>query len=510
MPTAAPARLHSRSTARPWIALLAIVLAFGFLGLRGIWDPDEGRYTNVAMTMLDSGDWLTPHRSEDVGHWTKPPLTYWAIAGSVAMFGRNPWAARLPSALAFLLCTWLVWRIARRIAPGGEDAAALAFATMALPFGASPYLTTDCVLAACETLAMWAFVESRFGAPERTRRWLPLMWAGFALAFLAKGPPGLLPLAAILAFDRLQPRDRRRRVFDIGGLALFLAISAPWFIVVMLANPGLLGYFVGNEVVNRIATDDFNRNGQWYGWLQVYAPALLLGTLPWTPALLRWARRLPADVRGWWHDPKRRAEERAWLFPTLWLLLPLLVFCVSRSRMPLYLLPLFPALALLVALQRQREGRGLPDWRAIAAWAALLLALAAATASWKTHKDADAWAQAIRERVPGTIDRVRFVEDMARYGLHVELGTQVEKLSLFPDPHAARFNPVDDTDVAHALAGSDSRMAGNPDPDALWITKRDNWPKVQARFAALGHRAIAQGAPYRGRVLFRVVPANGG
>ncbi|MFT3897435.1 MAG: glycosyltransferase family 39 protein [Thermomonas sp.] len=498
----ATATTGSRLPARAWIALLAVVLTLGFLGVRGIWDPDEGRYTNVAMNMLDSGDWLTPRRSEGIGHWTKPPLTYWAIAASVAAFGRNPWAARLPSALAFLLCAWLAWRIARRLVPGGEDQAALAFATMALPFGASQYITTDFVLAACETLAMWAFVESRFDAPGRTRRWLWLMWAAFALAFLAKGPPGLLPLAAILAFDRLQPRDRRQRLFDIAGLALFAVIATPWFIAVMRANPGLSHYFIGDEVVNRVASDDFNRNGQWYGWLQVYAPTLLLGTLPWTPALLRWARRLPADMRGWWRNPQRRTSERSWLFATLWLLLPLLVFCLSRSRMPLYLLPLFPALALLVAMQRQREHRGLPGWRAIAAWAALLLALALGSALWPTHKNADDWARAIRERVPGSIDKVRFVEDMARYGLHVELGTQVEKLSLLPDPHAARFNPVDDTDIAHALAKAD--------PDALWVTKQGNWPEAQARFATLGYNAIAQGAPYQGRILFRVVPAGGG
>ena len=80
-----------------WIAILAMLLGLVFLGHRGIWDPDEGRYTNVALNMLDSGDWLNPRRSEDVGHWTKPPMTYWAIASSVAVFGPNPWAARLPA-----------------------------------------------------------------------------------------------------------------------------------------------------------------------------------------------------------------------------------------------------------------------------------------------------------------------------------------------------------------------------------------------------------------------------
>ena len=494
------ASARMRFPARLWIALLAVVLALGFLGMRGIWDPDEGRYTNVAMNMLDSGDWLTPHRSEDVGHWTEPPLTYWAIASSVATFGRNPWAARLPSALAFLLCAWLAWRIARRIAPGSEDAAALAFATMALPIGASQFITTDFLLAGCETLAAWAFVESRWNPPAQARRWLLLMWAAFALAFLAKGPPGLLPLAAMLAFDLLQPRAQRRRVFDPAGIALFLAIAAPWFIAVTRANPGLLGYFVGDEVVNRVASDEFNRNGQWYGWLKVYAPTLLLGTLPWTPALLRWARRLPADARGWWRNPQRRMDERQWLFPTLWLLLPLLVFCLSRSRMPLYLLPLFPALALLVAMQRQREGRGLADWRAIAAWAALLLGLQVAGASWSTHKDAAEWTKAIRARAPGPIGEVYFVEDMARYGLHLELGAPVEKLSLLPEPDAPRIDPVNDNDVAHALSRREA--------DAVWIVKQASWPRAQARIVELGYRPVAQGTPYYGRVIFRVVPRD--
>ena len=498
--TAIPA--HTRFPARLWIALLAVVLALGFLGLRGIWDPDEGRYTNVALNMLDNGDWLNPHRSDEVGHWTKPPLTYWAIAGSVATFGRNPWAARLPSALAYLLCAWLIWKIGRRIAPESEDPAALAFATMLLPFGASQLITTDFLLSACETLAVWAFVESRFGAPERTRRWSLLMWAAFALAFLTKGPPGLLPLAAMLAFDLLQPRGQRRRLFDVAGIALFLAVAVPWYAAVMLGNPGLFHYFIGDEVVNRVASDQFGRHGEWYGWLQIYLPTLLVGTLPWTPALLRWARTLPASARGWWRNPKRRVEERAWIWAALWLLLPLLVFCISRSRLPLYLLPLFPALALLVAMQRQREGRGLPDWRAIVGWAALLLALAIGSAMWKTHKDAAQWAKAIRERVSGPVDEVCFIEDMARYGLHVELGAEVEKLSLLPEPGAARFNPVNDADLAQELS--------EREPNIVWITKQAMWPEVQARIAALGYRPVVQGTPYYGRVIFRIVPAAGG
>ena len=215
----------------------------------------------------------------------------------------------------------------------------------------------------------------------------------------------------------------------------------------------------------------------------------------------RWARALPAALRGW-RDPARRAAQAPALLLALWLLLPLLVFCLSRSRMPLYLLPLFPALALLVAMQRQREGRDLPDWRGIAAWAALLMTLQVASASWPTHKDAAQWAQAIRERVPGKIEEVCFVEDMARYGLRLELGTEIEKLSLYPDPADKRINPTHDSDIAYELS--------EKEPNTVWITKQAQWPRVQARIAELGYQAQAQGTPYRGRVIFRVVPANGG
>jgi 4-amino-4-deoxy-L-arabinose transferase-like glycosyltransferase len=187
------------------IAALALTLALLFLGHRGIWDPDEGRYTNVALHMLDTGNWIEPHRSDEIAHWTKPPLAYWAIASSVAVFGHNPWAARLPAALSYLLCVWLAWRIALRLAPGSQSQAALAYATMLFPIGAAQLITTDYVLAACETLAMWAFVEARFGARAAAGRWLIVMWAGFALAFLAKGPPGLLPL------QRCWPSTLRRQ-----------------------------------------------------------------------------------------------------------------------------------------------------------------------------------------------------------------------------------------------------------------------------------------------------------
>lgn len=484
------------------IAALALVLALLLPGMRGIWDPDEGRYTNVAMHMLDSGNWLEPHRSEEVAHWTKPPLTYWAIAGSAATFGRTPWSARLPAALSYLLCVWLAWRMAKRLAPGSEHQAALAYATMLLPFGAAQWITTDYLLAACETLAMWGFVEARFGDPARARRWLALMWAGFGLAFLTKGPPGLLPLLAVFGYDLLVPAtdargQRRPRALQWWAPLLFLAIAAPWYVAVTVRNPGLLDYFLGAEVVGRVASNEFNRNGEWYGWLAVYVPTLVLGTLPWSPSLWRWLRGLPARLRAWRSRDGRDAD-RAGLLLALWVALPMLVFCLSRSRMPLYMLPLFVPLALLVARQRLGDGRGLPRWRWLLAWAALLLALQFAAAFWPTHKDGASWHRAIVERAPGRIGQVLIVDDMARYSLSLQMGVDIEKLSSLPPTGVqSRFNPEYDESVADEL-GDDY------DASAIWITKQGHFATVQARLRELGYVAIPQGAPYQSRTIFRV------
>jgi len=486
-----------------WIAAFAVVLALAFLGSRGIWDPDEGRYTNVALNMLDSGDWLNPRRNDEIGHWTKPPLTYWAIASSVAVFGTNPWAARLPAALSYLLCAWLAWRIASRLAPGSQQVAAVAYATMLLPFGAAQMITTDYLLSAWITLAMWAFVEARFAKPglstRRVQAWIALMWIALALAFVTKGPAGLFPLPVVLLFDFLMPGRRERRVLQWSGLVLFALLALPWYVAVFYGNPGLFSYFIGDEVVNRVTTNEFGRHGEWYGWIEIYVPTLVFGTLPWTPALWRWARGLPAMVRPWWRDPQRRQRDAAWLLLALWLLLPLVVFCLARSRMPLYLLPLFVPLAVIVAMQRAREGLGLPSWPKLIAWGVLLLAFKAATAYWPTHKNAHAWAEAIVERAPGPIHEIVFVEDMARYGLHLELGrgTEIEKISLdaLREP---RFNPEYDEPLAVEL--------GEHEHGAVWVAKQSDWPTVQARIDEYGYRAIALGPPFEKRVIFRVEP----
>ncbi|HET9693180.1 MAG TPA: glycosyltransferase family 39 protein, partial [Steroidobacteraceae bacterium] len=96
---------------------LLVVVGFAFQGTRGIWEPDEGRYTSVGINMYESGDWLIPTVDGEHPHLTKPPLTYWALAASFALLGHHEWAARLPSAVAFVATGLLVFGLGRRLCP---------------------------------------------------------------------------------------------------------------------------------------------------------------------------------------------------------------------------------------------------------------------------------------------------------------------------------------------------------------------------------------------------------
>lgn len=491
------------STARelPLLALIGIslILTFAFLGLRGIWDPDEGRYTNVALTMLDSGNWLDPMRNEDTGHWTKPPLTYWMIAASVASFGQSPWSARLPVALSYLACIGLVGWIATRLTPAHARWPPLVFATMLVPAFAAQLITTDFVLSAFQLLAMAGYIVHRIPDVQgRTQPWgLLVMYAGFGLAFLTKGPPALIPIPALmlLAWRRPHPVPASRW-WHMAGVGLFLVIALPWYALVGSRHAGLWQYFVGAELVDRVASDRFGRNGQWYGWLAVYGPTLLLGTAPWTLGFFRWVRGLPTALRVGLRDrPDRTAVNPTGLLLALWILIPLLVFCLARSRLPLYVLPLFAPIALAIVFTWPAHRR--PRLSAVGVWIGLIMAVRFAAAYFPTHKDASVWATVLERRATTRVREVIFVEDMARYGLHLHLDAEIERVARELTPQA-RFNPSYDETLWDELKET------GLEEGLVYVTKQELWPSVERMVRDHGLVSHPLGEPYRGRVIFEV------
>jgi len=430
--------------------VLALLLGLAFQGTRGLWEPDEGRYTNVALQMLHGHDFITLRRNETALHFTKPPVTYWAIAASVASFGRNEWAVRLPIALAYVLTVLLAYRLGRQFVPERPWLPALVYACSPIPFFATNTVNTDTMLAALETMAVACYASERFGGGGR--RWLDAMWACFGLAFLTKGPPSLLPLAAIVVFEAGE-RGLLRVLWRPLGLLAFAVLGLGWYALVVQLHPGLLGYFLGHEVYARIATDELQRFPQWYGPLVVYLPTVLLGTLPWCLLALR--RRDPAapasaTAEAGWRRWREWAPERRFLW--CWLLVPLAVFCLARSRLPLYLLPSFVPICLLIA-----RGIGQLRWRAagvllLAGWLLLLLGgKYYAAAVFPNDKDARQFADRLQQILPGHPEHLMFVDDMARNGLNLYFDSDIQRLSFTPQPKAISDSSYDQT-VDEALA----------------------------------------------------------
>jgi len=207
---------------------------------------------------------------------------------------------------------------------------------------------------------------------------------------------------------------------------------------------------------------------------------------------------LPAHVRTW-RLPAGRANDPVDLMLAAWTFLPLLVFCIARSRLPLYVLPLFAPIALSVAV-RSAEIGGPAPWRRLIAWVPLLIGLRLASAMVDSPQDARAWAEAIRARVPGAIDQVVFVDDRTRYGLRLHLDAEVEDVTLdaVSRSDGAAINPHYDEDAATEL------LEDHGDPRSVWICTTEGWPRVQRYMDDRGYRTQAMGTPYRGSVVFRV------
>lgn len=417
---------------RPSLLLLALllVLAFAFQGTRAIWEPDEGRYTATALNMLDSGDWLVPTLDGERPHLTKPPIVYWSIAASIAALGQNEWAARLPGALAFVITGLCVLGIGRRLLPARPWLPAAIWATCLAPFIGSNIVSTDALLMCCEAIAMYAFVEAWSLEGTARRRWILAMWFAWGLAFMTKGPPGLLPLLAMIVFLAVHDRPRLRGLFPPAGLLLFAVVAFTWFGLIVLQEPDRLQYFLGYEVYDRIFTARHDRNAQWYGGFRVYLPVLILGSLPWWPMALRAAGGPRAAWRGL--RERVRARDLPLLLALYWFALPFAVFFLSRSRLELYLIPLFAPLALLLARPLARwewlDDRRLG--RVTVVTAVVLIVLKGVAAYVPSNRDSRVMADAIRHVVDmHGIEEIAFVGSRPFYGLTMYLDVRVEGLS---------------------------------------------------------------------------------
>jgi 4-amino-4-deoxy-L-arabinose transferase-like glycosyltransferase len=326
-----------------WLLWLCVLAALIDLRAFGLTDLDEGFYASVAWAMRQSGDWRTPTFLGEPW-FEKPPLLYWLMVGSMRVFGENEFALRLPSALMYALTiVLLAWWGNRRLGQGAGSWAALLFALAPLSLILARLAITDMALAFFLTVAVIALWETR------GLGWSLIGGVALGLAFLTKGPFGLGLVGLLYVWNArtLHARGLRFRwVLFALGVALLTAL--PWYVGVYLQHGGaFFGEFVVKQNLMRFAGGDtahsvlpLIQRGDVGGvlagvavYLLFYVVVLWLGGLSMVGgANVLWARE----------DDPLRLYLRRWA----WLVFGL--FTLSFTKLPAYIFPMFPALALLV------------------------------------------------------------------------------------------------------------------------------------------------------------------
>lgn len=327
-----------------WVTLLVLggtglilTAQYGFIG------PDEPRYARIAQEMLERRDWVVP-TLEGIPWLEKPPLLYWLTGISYWLLGVSEFAARIPSVLAGLATMIAVWRMIR-LRRGSRPAVHAAFilGTSLLYLGYTGAGTTDMLFTACLTGTLAGMLRI---LEEEPAPWSSYLATGFflGLACLAKGPLALLIPGLTIAGYRLRqgpiPGLRTGRLLAAGFVLVATALPWYWLMYMREGFYFILVFFINHHLARFFTSIHHHSHPFWY-----YLPVLAIGFMPWTLFLPSW-RLLRDRLR----HPAASPEARLQLFALGWLLLPLIFFSLSEAKLPGYILPLFPPLAILTAL----------------------------------------------------------------------------------------------------------------------------------------------------------------
>jgi 4-amino-4-deoxy-L-arabinose transferase-like glycosyltransferase len=365
------------------VLLIAGFCAFLFFygsGQFGLIGADEPRYAQVAREMLDRSahidGWITPTLGGKP--WLeKPPLYYWQAMLAYSVLGVTDVAARLPGALDATLLVIAVYLFFRRFRRGVEVDAALITASCAGAIGYAHAASMDMVLAASfgiGMLAWWAWHESD------SRIYLAAFYLCMGLGMLAKGPVAPFLAAAVLAVFALLTRQLRLiiRTLWLPGILLFCAVALPWYVAVQILNPQFFREFILQHNLARFSSDVYHHPAPfWY-----YLPVTALAFVPWTVFI---AAAFLQTIRHWLSDRKSIAADgeqdfkfQFSLFAGCWLIVPLIFFSISRSKLPGYILPVIPAGAIMLAeYLRQHFEEKNEDATHVSKWLIILHALVA-------------------------------------------------------------------------------------------------------------------------------------
>jgi 4-amino-4-deoxy-L-arabinose transferase-like glycosyltransferase len=330
---------------RTWAIDLILIATFVsllyglFLGARPLTPPDEGRYAEIPREMVATGNYTTPHLN-GIKYFEKPVLFYWLQSASIKVFGNHEWALRLVTAVMGLLgCLLTYWGARKLYGRRTGILACIVLATSLFYAGLAHFIILDMTLTVFLTGCLLCFLlGTQQAAGQKRNYYLWGMYSFAALATLTKGLIGvILPGMVIFAWLCICNQWPQLKTYCLAsGTLLFLGITLPWHILVQLQNPEFLHFYLIEQHFLRYLTDYASRNQPiWF-----FPVVLLLGFFPWTGFLFP---ALKFNFPTW----QQRKTQTVMIFLLLWASLIFLFYWLSHSQLSPYILPIFPALAII-------------------------------------------------------------------------------------------------------------------------------------------------------------------
>lgn len=376
------------------IGVLLTAMCLYFLGLNSypLLDPDEGRYAEIPREMLESGDFITP-RLNYVKYFEKPPLFYWITAGSMALFGQKEWAVRLVPAVAGFLTLLLIMGLGKRIFDGRTGVmAAWIYLTSVIPtvLARLPIIDGVFSLFLTATWGTWWMGYKAQTKPSR-RVWYWLSWACLGLAVMTKGIAAIALTGLIVGGFIICRRDWRALLsFEwVPGLLIFAVIVVPWHWAVSAENPGFFHFYIVVQHFARLVSHE-HAKPFWF-FIAIFPFGMLLWTAFFLPAAVKSLRKALKAVRSPRGD---RGDGETILFLSIWVVAVIGLFSLSSCKLIPYILPAYPAMALLMAdFIRDRSLMKRPVLWAAAILAILLLVCAGVLMPVAMRQDALSMAE---------------------------------------------------------------------------------------------------------------------
>ncbi len=330
------------------ITVLAAVVYFAGLGSYPLLDPDEGRYAEIPREMLESGDFITP-RLNYVKYFEKPPLFYWLTAGSMALFGQKEWAVRLVPALAGFLTFLLVMGFGKRLFNGRTGVmAAWIYLTGMIPLILARMPIIDGVFSLFLTAA-WGTWHLGYQSPGKRFRqgWYCISWACLGMAVMTKGIAAIALTGLIVGGIIICRRDWRAlgAMAWAPGLLIFAIIVVPWHWAVSLRNPEFFHFYIVVQHFSRLVSLE-HAKPFWF-FIVLFPFGMLFWTGLFFPAAANSIKTAWRVVR----DPQNKGtQSESILFLVIWVSAVIGLFSLSRCKLVPYILPAYPAMALLIAV----------------------------------------------------------------------------------------------------------------------------------------------------------------